>query len=127
MSFLHSGFRYLFLLAAVAAIVYAIYGMATKRPYDQRMRVLSVLTMLSLDFTSFLGVAVIFSTRTRYAGLGPHIATMLFAMVTVHIVSSVMRKRPPEERTYAPHLVSVVVALALVWMGIAALGKPLIG
>ena len=127
MSFLHSGFRYLFLLAAVATIVYAIYGMATKRPYDQRIRVLSVLTMLSLDFTSFLGVAVIFSTRTRYAGLGPHIATMLFAMVTVHIVSSVMRKRPPEERTYTPHLVSAAVALALVWVGIAALGKPLIG
>ena len=127
MSFLHSGFRYLFLLAAVATIVYAVYGMIAKRPYDQRMRVLSVLTMLSLDFTSFLGVAVIFSTRTRYAGLGPHIATMLFAMVTVHIVSSVMRKRPPEERTYAPHLVSAAVALALVWVGIAALGKPLIG
>ena len=127
MSFLHSGFRYLFLLAAVAAIAYAVYGMVTKRPYDQTIRVLSVLTMLSLDFTSFLGVAVIFSTRTRYAGLGPHIATMLFAMVTVHVVSSVMRKRPPEERTYGPHLVSAVVALALVWVGIAALGKPLIG
>jgi len=127
MYFLHSGFRYLFLLAAVAAIVYAVYGMVTKRPYDERIRVLSVLTMLTLDFTSFLGVAVIFSTRTRYAGLGPHIATMLFAMVTVHVVSSVMRKRPEEERTYAPHLVSAVVALALVWVGIAALGKPLIG
>ena len=127
MYFLHSGFRYLFVLAAVATIVYAVYGMVTKRPYDERIRVLSVLTMLTLDFTSFLGVAVIFSTRTRYAGLGPHIATMLFAMVTVHVVSSVMRKRPEEERTYAPHLVSAVVALALVWVGIAALGKPLIG
>jgi hypothetical protein len=127
MFFLHSGFRYLFLLAAVATIAYAIYGLVTSRPYDRRIRVLSVLTMLSLDFTSFLGVAVIFSTRTRYAGLGPHIATMLFAMVTVHVVSSVMRKRPPEERSYGPHLVSAVVALALVWVGIAALGRPLIG
>ncbi len=127
MFFLHSGFRYLFLLAAVATIAYAVYGMAGKRPYDQTMRVLSVLLMLSLDFTSFLGVAVIFSSRTRFAGLGPHIATMLFAMVMVHVVSSVMRKRPPEERSYAPHLISAVTALALVWVGIAAMGRPLIG
>jgi len=74
-SFLHSGFRYLFLLAVVATIVNAVYGTVTKRPSDQRIRVLSVLTMLSLDFTSFLGVAFIFGTRTCCAGLGPHIAT----------------------------------------------------
>jgi len=127
MFYLHSGFRYLFLLAAVATIGYAIYGLVTKRPYDQTMRTLSVVLMLSLDFASFLGIAVIFTTRTRYAGLGPHIATMLFAVVVTHIVSSVMRKRPPEERTYGPHLVSAIVALALVWVGIAAMGKPLIG
>ena len=127
MFYAHSGFRYLFLLAAVATIGYAIYGLATKRPYDQTMRTLSVVLMLSLDVTSFLGVAVIFSTRTRYAGLGPHIATMMFAIVVMHVVSSVMRKRPPEERSFGPHLVSAVVALALVWVGIAALGKPLIG
>ena len=127
MFYAHSGFRYLFLLAAVATIGYAIYGLATKRPYDQTMRTLSVVLMLSLDVTSFLGVAVIFSTRTRYAGLGPHIATMMFAIVVMHVVSSVMRKRSPEERSFGPHLVSAVVALALVWVGIAALGKPLIG
>jgi hypothetical protein len=127
MFYAHSVFRYLFLVAAVAAIGYALFGLVTKRPYDQNMRVLSVLLMLSLDFTSFLGVALIFSSRTRYAGLGPHIATMLFAMVTVHVVSSVMRKRPPEERSYGPHLVAAVVALGLVWVGVAALGRPLIG
>jgi hypothetical protein len=127
MFFLHSSFRYLFVLAAVATIGYAIYGMATKRPYDPAIRALSIILMLSLDFTSFLGVAVTFSSRIRYAGLGPHIATMIFGIVTLHVVSSVMRKRPPEERTYAPHLVSAVVALGLVWVGIAALGKPLLG
>lgn len=127
MFFAHSAFRYLFLLAAAAAIGYAIYGMATKRPYDQTMRTLSLLLMMSLDFTSFLGVAVIFSTRTRYPGLGSHLVTMLFAVVALHVVSGVMRRRLPEERSYGPHLVSAIAALALVWVGIAALGKPLIG
>ena len=61
------------------------------------------------------------------AGLGPHIATMLFAIVVLHVVSRVQRNRRPEERTYAPDLISSIVALALVWVGIAALGKPLIG
>ena len=127
MFFLHSSFRYLFVLAAVATMVYAAYGLATKRSYDQTIRTFSIVMMLSLDFTSFLGLGVIFSSRVRYPGLGPHIATMIFAMIVVHVVSSVMRKRAPEERTYGPHLVSALVALGLVWVGIAALGKPLIG
>lgn len=127
MFYAHSGFRYIFLLAALATIGYAIFGMVTKRPYDKNIRLLSVVTMLSLDFTSFLGIAVGFSARARYPGLGPHIATMLFAMIVLHVVSKVMRNRAPEEQTYAPHLVSTVVALGLVWVGIAALGRSLIG
>ena len=127
MLFAHSALRYLYLLAALACIGYAAYGLVRKRPYDETMRILGVLQMLSLDLASFFGVAVVFSSRVRYAGLGPHVATMLFAVVVLHMVSAVMRRRDPAERTHAPHLVSSLVALALVWVGLAALGRPIIG
>ena len=123
----HSGFRYIYLLAALAVMGYALYGLITKRPYDKTIHGIFAVQMLSLDLTAFLGIAAGFSSRTRTVGLGPHIATMLFAIVVLHIVSKVMRGRPEKERTYAPYLVATVVALALVWVGIAALGRPLIG
>lgn len=123
----HSGFRYLYLLGALAVVAYAVYALATRRGYDPRIHTLYAFQMLSLDLTAFLGIAVGFSSRARYPGLGPHIATMLFAMVTLHIVSSVMRKRPLEERSYGPYLVASLVSLALAVVGIAALGRPIVG
>ena len=127
MLFLHSGFRYIYLLAALAVIAYAIYGLATKRPFEKTIHGIFAAQMLSLDFTAFLGIGAGFSSRSRSVGLGPHIATMIFAVIVLHVVSKVMRGRKEEERTYAPYLVSAVVALALVWVGIAALGKPIVG
>jgi len=123
----HSGFRYIYLLAALAVVGYVVYGLVTKRPFDKTIHGIFAVQMLSLDFTAFLGIAAGFSSRARYPGLGPHIATMLFAIVVLHIVSKVMRGRPEEERTYVPYLVATLVALALVWVGIAAMGRPLLG
>jgi hypothetical protein len=52
---------------------------------------------------------------------------MVLAVAVAHIVSAVMRKRPLEERTYAPHLVSVLVVLALVSFGIMSIGRSIVG
>ena len=50
---------------------------------------------------------------------------MLMAAVVAQIPASVMRRRPPEERTYAPHLVGTLVAFGLIWSGVAAIGRGL--
>jgi hypothetical protein len=38
-----------------------------------------------------------------------------------------MRKRPPEQRTYVPHIVGTLIVLAIVSFGILAIGRPIVG
>lgn len=122
----HSGFRYLVLLVGLLVIAYAAYGLVTKRPYDRTMRILAVTFTGSVDLTALLGVSYLF-VGTFYPQLGGHIVTMILAVVVAHVVSGVMKRRPWEERTYAPHLVGTVIVLALVATGILAIGRPIVG
>ncbi len=122
----HSGFRYLVLLLGVAVVAYAVYGMATKRPYDKRMRILAAAFTGTLDLTVLLGLAHLFTSRF-YPQLGGHIVMMALAVAVAHIVSVVMRRRPPEQRTYAPHLVATLIVLTIVAFGIVAIGRPIVG
>lgn len=122
----HSGFRYLVLLMGVLVIGYAAYGMATKREYDKTMRILGAAFTGVLDLTILLGFATVF-TRTFYPGLGMHIVSMVLAAAVAHVVSVVMKKRPPEQRSYAPHLVSTVIVLAIISVGIVSIGRSVIG
>lgn len=123
---LHSGFRYLALLAGLAVIGYAIYGMATKRPYDKTMSVLGSIFRSMMDLTAILGVALLFTGRFP-AGLSGHIGVMLLATAISHVVPRVMRGRPPSERTYVPWIVATAVALGLVAVGTLAVGRPIVG
>lgn len=122
----HSGFRYLVLLAGLAVIGYGLYAMATGRAYDKRMKVLSAVFTGSIDLMILLGVALLF-TGTFYPQLGGHVVTMVLAAAVAHIVHGVMKRRPPEERSYAPHVVGAVVALGLIVAGIMAIGRPVVG
>jgi len=122
----HSGFRYLALLFGLAVIAYAAYGMATKRPYDTRMRALSAMFVGSIDLTILLGFANIF-TGMFYPQLGGHIVMMVLAAAVAHVVHGVMKRRPDDQRTWAPHLVGAVVTLGTIWAGLMAIGRPLVG
>lgn len=122
----HSGARYLVLILGVAVIGYAVYGMATGRPYDKTMRILASSFTAALDLTILFGLALVFS-GTFYPALGGHIVMMVLAAAVAHIVSAVVRKRPLEQRTYAPHLVSALVVLALVTVGAMAIGRSILG
>lgn len=122
----HSGFRYLVLLLGVVVIAYAAFGMVTKRPYDPRMRILATAFTGTLDLTVLLGLAHLF-TSTFYPQLAGHISMMVLALVVTHIVSVVQRRRALEQRTYAPHLVSTLLVLAVISFGILAIGRPIVG
>lgn len=122
----HSGIRYLVFLAAFALIGYAVYGMVGDRPYDKGMRVLSAIFTGLLDLMILLGVALLFTGRF-YPQLGGHIVMMIFAAAVAHVVHRVMKRRPPEKQTYAPHIVGTLVALGLIAGGILAIGEPLVG
>jgi hypothetical protein len=122
----HSGSRYLVLLLGLVVIGYAVFGIATKRPYDKTMRILASSFTGALDLTVLFGLAHLF-TSTFYPQLAGHITMMVLAVVVAHMVSVIMRRKPLEERTYTPHLVSVLVVLGLVSFGIMSIGRPIVG
>lgn len=121
----HSGFRYLVLLTGLLVILYALWGVVSKRPYDKTMRVLSLLFILSIDLTALLGISYLF-VGTFYPQLGGHIVTMILAVVVAHVVSAVMKRRPVEERTYMPHVVGTAIVLGLIATGIIAIGRSIV-
>lgn len=122
----HSGFRYLVLLLGVLVIAYAAYGLATQRPYDKTMRILGAAFTGVIDLTVLLGFATLFVGQF-YPQLGGHIVMMVLAAVVAHAVSMVMKRRPPEERTYAPHVVGTVIVLGIIATGILSIGRSVIG
>ena len=122
----HSGSRYLVLLLGIAVIGYALFGMATNRPYDKTMRILASSFTAALDLTVLFGLAHLF-TSTFYPQLAGHIAMMVLAVAVAHMVSVVVRKKPLEQRTYAPHLVSALIVLGLVSAGILSIGRSIVG
>lgn len=124
--FLHSALRYVVFALAAAVLGYAVYGMAARRPFDEPMRKLGAYFALSLHLEILLGIGMLFTGQFSPALTG-HVFMMLFAAGVAQVVPSVMRRREPEERSYAPYVVSTLVAMALVVTGILAIGRPLIG
>ena len=122
----HSGLRYLVLLAGVLVIGYATYGVAGKRQYDKTMRVLTASFTGLIDLTVMLGLANLFA-GSFYPQLSGHIGMMVLAAVVAHVVFGVMKRRPPEERTFAPHIVGTLIVLGLIASGILAIGRPIVG
>jgi hypothetical protein len=123
----HSGSRYLVLLMGIIVIGYAAYGMATSQEYDKRMRGLSAGFTGALDLTIMLGFANLLFGVGFYPQLGGHIVMMVFAATVAHVVHGIMKRRPDDQKSFAPHLIGALVALACVAGGIMALGKPIVG
>lgn len=126
----HSGVRYLVLLAAVAAILYLAYGLAARRAFDKAARVLYSIFVGLLDLQVLLGIALlaVYAANGRFYGaLIGHIVLMLVAAVVAHGVSGVAKSRTEARQQYSVRLVGVVIALILIALGVAAIGRPLIG
>jgi heme A synthase len=121
----HSGLRYLVLLAGVLALVYALWGLVSKRPYDRGMRILGSSFAGLLHLQVLLGFFLLVSGIFQPMLIG-HIFLMLMAAVVAQIPVSVMRRRPPEERRYAPQAVATLVALGLIWTGVLSIGRGLL-
>ncbi len=122
----HSGLRYLILLGGVLTVLYAAYGVASKRTYDKTMRILASSFVGTIHLQILLGVALILSGMFQPALTG-HIFMMLFAAAAAQIPVSVMRRRPEERKSYLPHGIGALVALAMIAVGILAIGRPIVG
>ena len=122
----HSGLRYLILLGGVLTLLYATYGAVSGRPYDKTIRILASSFVGTLYLQILLGLALLLSGLFQPSLIG-HIFMMLFAAAAVQVPVSVMRRRPEETRSFLPHAVSVLVALALIAGGILAIRPSIFG
>jgi len=122
----HSGVRYLVLLMGIAALAYALFGLATGRRYDRGMRILAGSFNGLLDLQIVLGIALLIFGRGYSMVIVGHVVMMVFAAAATHIPSGVMKRRDPEERTYGPHAVGIGAALGLIVLGIVAIGRSVV-
>ena len=123
----HSGLRYLILLAGVLTVLYAMYGVASGRAYDKVIRILATSFAGTIHLQILLGLAMLLSGAGFQPALTGHLFMMVFAAAAAQIPVSVMRRRPEENKSYLPHGIGALVALALIWGGVTAIGRPLIG
>ena len=121
----HSGLRYLVLLCGVIALGYALFAVLTRRPYDQGIRKTAAAFAGLLHLQVLVGFIFLVSGRF-YPALVGHIFMMLAAAAAAQVPLSVLRRREPEARTPMPHLVGTLIALALIWGGIASIGRGLL-
>ena len=91
------------------------------------MRILAAIFTGAIDLTAFFGVAYLMSGVDFYPRLSGHIMSMAFAVVLAHVVVAVMKRRPVAERTFMPHIVGTLVVLGLVFAGVMAIGRPIVG
>lgn len=117
----HSFLRWLVVLSTLVAIVWMARGLLQKRTYDALDR--RVMTI----FSSLVGaqwvvglllfvVQGIFNLRERWE----HLVTMTLVLVVSHV--HMMLKKRDDRTRYLGGLISVVVALLLVFAGVAVLG-----
>jgi hypothetical protein len=123
----HSGLRYLILLAGVLTVLYATYGIVSGRAYDKTIRILATSFAGTIHLQILLGLSVLFSGAGFQPVLIGHFSMMLFAAATAQIPVSVMRRRPEEAKSYLPHGVGALVALALIAGGILAIRPSVFG
>jgi hypothetical protein len=120
----HSGIRYLVLLAAIAAVVYLIYGMATRRDFDKLAGALTGAYVGLMDLQVLIGI-LLYLLIPSYPALLGHVVMMLAAVSVAH-VASIMNKRR-EAKSYGVALAGVALSLLLIVGGIMAIGRPLFG
>jgi hypothetical protein len=122
----HSGIRYLVFLMGVVTVLYALYGLVSRKPCTPRMQKYATWFAVLIHIQILSGMAVLVTRRFPPALIG-HIFMMLFAAAAAQVVSSVSRRKPLEERTWTPYLVGSVVAMLLMVGGIIAIGRPVLG
>jgi len=120
----HSGIRYLVLLAGLAAFVYLLYGLVSRRDFDKLANALTGAYVGLMDVQVLFGI-LLYLLIPSYPQLLGHVVMML-AAVSVGHVANIMNKRR-EKKSYAVAFVGVALSLVLIIGGIMAIGRPLIG
>ena len=121
----HSGLRYLVLLIGLILVLYAAFGLSTRRPFDRNALLLLRVFVGLVDLQVLLGIATLI-TRAFFPALMGHIVLMIAAAAVAHLGAVRIKKTPEAERRYGMLLASALIPLALMIAGILAIQRPLI-
>lgn len=122
--YMHSGIRYLVLLAALAALGYLVFGLATRRDFDKLAGALTGAFVGLMDVQVLTGI-LLYLLIPSYPALLGHVVMMLAAVTVGHVFNVVNKRR--ETKSFGVALVGVALSLVLIVGGIMSIGRPIFG
>lgn len=117
----HSGTRYLILLVGLIALLWFVRGLGTNRPFSRPAPAMFAAFVGLLDLQVLMGIALLIGGR-RPSGIWGHLACMILAVTLAHS----MKKSSRTSTGYGRPLVGVAGALALIVVGILAIGRRIV-
>jgi hypothetical protein len=117
----HSGTRYLVLLAGLIAILWFVRGLSTNRPFSRPAPAMFAVFVGLLDLQALMGIVLLIGGH-RPAGIWGHVTLMVLAVTLAHA----MKKSSRPSAGYGRPLLGVAGALALIVVGILAIGRTIV-
>jgi uncharacterized membrane protein YphA (DoxX/SURF4 family) len=117
----HSGTRYLVLLVGLIALVWFVWGLSTNRPFARPAPAIFAVFVGLLDLQALMGIVLLVG-RHRPAAIWGHVACMILALILAHA----MKKSSRTQAGYGRPLLGVAGALALIVVGILAIGRAIV-
>jgi len=136
--YLHSGFRYVVVVLVLLAIIQALIGVFSKKPYTDGNRKLNLFAMISAHTQLLIGIVLYFLSpfvqfnsetmkqpETRYWTV-EHWVMMLFAIALITIGHSRSKKAILPEAKHRAILIFYILAIVVIVAAVAG-HRPLLG
>ncbi len=114
---IHGELRWLVALAALVVVVKFLIGWLGKRDYTALDRTLLTILTIVLDINVLLGLILLFFNGGFSGPRLEHATTMLLAAVAAHM-TAIWRRSTDSPTKYRNQLLLVLLALALVFLGV---------
>lgn len=122
---IHSHTRYLVLLVGVLVVLYALFGLVTRRRFDKFGLTLARVFAGVMDLQILLGIVTLV-TRSFFPALIGHITMMVAAAAVAHLAAVRLKRTPEAERGYGTLLATGLIPLALIIGGILAIHRAIV-
>lgn len=121
----HSGWRWLVLLAVLAAIGLGLQGWLAKRPWSDTARKVMLATAIVIDIQLLLGIGLYIAGKSWQNPLASvkfaHPFMMFLALFAVHGVYRAVKGGKGDEPRYKAMALGTLAVLAVIVLGVASL------
>ena len=125
--YLHSGWRWLALLALLIALGYGLWGWLGNKSWSTLSKRIMLIATIVLDIQLILGLTLYVTGAYWSSPLaGPQIAhplMMILALVVIHVMNVRVKRATPDMHQYRNLAVGTLATLALIVLGIVSLGS----